>query len=120
MRLIKSKTFWAAIVQFLIAVVAFFSGDIDLRILIGDFVAMLLLIFYRDAMGTNLKNWLDGFFEKIDFLKDGVFWTVLVSILGSITAWLTGALEFWQMLLTVVTALVAFFMRAAATPENST
>jgi len=120
MRLIKSKTFWAAIVQFLIAIVAFITGSIDFKLLVADFIAMLMLIFYRDALGTNLKNWLDGFFSKVDFLKDGVFWTVLVGILGSVTAWLTGVLEFTPMVLAVLTALVAFFLRAAVTPETPT
>ena len=120
MRLVKSKTFWAAIVQFLVAIVAFFTGSIDFKLLIGDFVAMLMLIFYRDAIGTNLENWLDGFFSKVNFLKDGVFWTVLAGILGSVAAWLSGVLEWQQMLLAVMTALIAFFMRAASTPETPT
>ena len=113
----KSKTFWAAIVQFLVAVAAYFSGSIDLKILIGDFVAMVMVIFYRDSIGVNLRNILNGFFSKVTFLKDGVFWTVIAGVLGSIGAWLGGAIDLQTAILAVVSALVMFFLRSAQVPE---
>jgi hypothetical protein len=116
--ILKSKTFWAAIVQFLIAVVMFFNGQIDLKLLIGDFVAMLLLIFYRDDIGINLQKLLNGYFAKVKWFKDGVFWTVLAGILGSVAAWLGGQLTLMQMLLAVSTALIGFFLRQAQVPES--
>jgi len=116
--LLKSKTFWASIVQFLIVVVNFITGDISLEVVIGDLFAMLMVIFYRDSIGTNLYSILNGFFEKVNFLKDGVFWTVVVGILGSVVAWLTGVIEIQAMLLAVATALVGFFLRASNVPET--
>lgn len=113
----KSKTFWAAIVQFLVAVAAYFSGSIDLKILIGDFVAMVMVVFYRDSIGVNLRNILNGFFSKVTFLKDGVFWTVIAGVLGSIGAWLGGAIDLQTAILTIVSALVMFFLRSAQVPE---
>lgn len=116
---VKSKTFWAAIVQFVIVVVSFIQGDVSLWALIMDFVAMLGVIFYRAEMGVNLRKLLNGYFQKVDWLRDGVFWTVLASVLGSVLAWLTGQIELSAMLTSVVTALVGFFLRAAHTPEDT-
>jgi hypothetical protein len=116
--ILKSKTFWAAIVQFIIAIVAFFAGQIDLKVLIGDFVAMILVIFYRDAIGINLQKLLNGYFAKVKWLKDGVFWTVLTGVLGSVAAWLAGGITLMQMLLAVTTTLIGFFLRQAQVPET--
>lgn len=117
--LVKSKTFWGAIVQFVVVVISFITGEVSLEVVIYDFVAMLMLIFYRADMGTNLHAILNGYFEKVDFLKDGVFWTVLVGILGSITAWLTGTIDLATMLIAVASALVAFFLRSGNVPETT-
>lgn len=119
MKLLKSKTFWAAIVQWLIAIVTWITGEITLEVLIGDTVAMLMLIFYRSSIDQNLRNLLNGFFQKVAFLKDGVFWTVLIGILGSVAAWLTGVLSIQEMLLAIATALIGFFLRSAQVPESS-
>jgi hypothetical protein len=116
--ILKSKSFWAAIVQFLIAVVSWITGSIDLKLLIGDFVAMLLVIFYRDSIDQNLRSLFNGFFQKVAWLKDGVFWIVLASILGSVAAWLTGQIDLSTMLLTSVSVLIAFFLRSAQVPET--
>lgn len=117
--ILKSKTFWGAIVQFLVVVISFITGEVTLEVVIGDLFAMLMLVFYRADMGTNLQNILNGYFEKVDFLKDGVFWTVLVGILGSVTAWLTGVIDLSAMLIAVASALVGFFLRSGNTPETT-
>lgn len=117
--ILKSKTFWAAIVQFVIVLVNFLAGTVTLEVVIGDFVAMLMLIFYRDSIGTNLQNLLNGYFSKVKFLKDGVFWTVLAGILGSVIAWLTGVITIQEALLAISSALVGFFLRSSAVPETT-
>jgi Na+/citrate or Na+/malate symporter len=113
----KSKTFWAAIVQFIIVFIQWIIGEVSLEFVIGDLVIMVFAVFLRADFGTNLRNILNGYFQKVEFLKDGVFWTVLVGIGGSIVAWLTGVIELPAALIAVVTALVAFFTRTALTPE---
>jgi len=115
---LKSKSFWGAIVQFVLAIVAYFSGSIDLEVLIGDAVLMLMVIFYRKSIDTNLRNLLNGFFSKVNFLKDGIFWTVLAGILGSIAAWLAGAIDLQTALLAIVSAVIMFFLRSAQVPET--
>jgi hypothetical protein len=116
--ILKSKTFWAAIVQFVIAVVTYFTGSIDLKILIGDFVAMLMVIFYRSSIDANLGAFFNGYFSKVAWLKDGVFWTVLAGILGSVAAWLAGTITLPVMLMAVASALIGFFLRQAQVPET--
>lgn len=115
--LLKSKTFWGAIVQWIVVVIGWITGEVELWAVIMDFVAMIGVIFYRAEMGTNLRSLLNGYFGKVEFLKDGVFWTVLVGILGSVSAWLSGVMDVSAMLISVATALVGFFVRAGATPE---
>jgi ABC-type multidrug transport system permease subunit len=114
----KSKTTYAAMVQWLVVVVSWITGEVEFWTVIADFVAMLGVIFYRKELGTNLRNILNGYFSKVAWLKDGVFWTVLVGILGSVTAWLTGVIELPAMLIAVATALVGFFVRTGSTPET--
>lgn len=114
----KSKTTYAAIAQWIVVVISWITGQIEFWPVVLDFVGMLGLIFYRAEMGTNLRNLLNGYFQKVKFLKDGVFWTVLAGVLGSVIAWLTGAMELHTMAIAVVTALVGFFLRSGATPET--
>lgn len=116
--ILKSKTFWTAIVQWLLVVIGFIQGEVELWTVILDFVGMLGVIFYRAEIGTNLRNILNGYFQKVSFLKDGVFWTVLAGIGGSVVAFLTGVIELQAMLIAVATALVAFFLRASNVPET--
>jgi len=81
------------------------------------FVGTILVIFYRDNIDLNLRNFFNGFFQRVARLKDGVFWKVPISVLGTVVAWLNGVMELQQTLLTIATALNGFFLRSAQTPE---
>jgi uncharacterized protein (DUF2164 family) len=113
----KSKTFWAAIVQFLTAVTAFALGDLTLWMLILDFVAMLGVIFYRQELETNLRN----FLNKFEWWKNKTVWLAIASALGFVSSWLAGAIELLPMLVSVFTALVGIFVKSgSSTPEEQT
>lgn len=113
MKLLKSKTFWTAIVQFLVAITAWVSGDITLWILALDFVAMLGVIFYRDSIDQNLKN----FFNQFEWFKSKTVWAAVATSLGFVIMWLTGQMELTIMLISVFTALIGIFLRSAQNPE---
>ena len=111
--LLKSKTFWASIVQFLIAITAWATGGITLWMLGLDFVAMLGVIFYRESIDQNLRN----FFNQFEWFKSKTVWTFIVGILGFVAAWLAGEMELTTMLIAIVTAFIGVFLRSAQNPE---
>jgi len=112
--ILKSKTFWGAIVQFGIAFTAWAMGDIDLWILIIDGVAMLGAIFYRDSIDQNLRN----FFNQFDWWKDKATWTAIAAALGFVGAWLAGDMQLSVMLVSVFSAILGIFLRSAQSPES--
>lgn len=114
MKLLKSKTFWAAIVQFLVAIVAYILGEIDLTFLLADFGAMLMVIFYRSSIDQNLRTWLNGF----KWAQSKTTWTAIATMLGFILAFFVGEIGFMNMILAVVSTFVGIFMRSAISPES--
>ncbi len=110
----KSKTLWAAIVQFLIAITAFATGDLTLWMLILDAVAMVGLIFFRQEMETHLKEWLNNF----KWWTNKTIWTAIAAALGFVGAWLAGVIELLPMLISVATALVGIFLKSGSTTEE--
>ena len=112
-KMLKSKTFWAAILQFITAVIAWIMGEIELWAVILDFVAMLGIIFYRSSIDAHLREFLDRF----NWFKSKTVWAALASIVGLVIAWLTGQMEFMQMVMAVVSAFMMIFMRTAVSPE---
>jgi len=110
---LRSKTFWAAIVQFLAAITAFAIGDITLWMLILDAVAMLGLVFFRQEMETHLREWLNNF----KWWTNKTVWTAIAAALGFVGAWLGGAMDLMPMLLAVFTAVVGIFLKSGSTPE---
>ena len=111
--ILKSKTFWAAIVQFVIAIVVWILGDLALWALILDFVAMLGVIFYRQSIDQHLRDFLNQF----EWFKSKTVWTAIAAMLGFVAAWLAGEIELMQMLMAVFTAFVGIFLRSAQSPE---
>lgn len=112
--LLKSKTVWAAVVQFLIVFTTFVMGDISLWVLILDFVAMIGVAFYRDSIDANLRNWLN----KFKFFRDKVAWTAIAAALGSVLMFLTDKLDFMTMLIAVVSAVIGIFIRSASSGDE--
>ena len=111
--ILKSKTFWAAIVQFLIAVVAWITGEITLWVLILDLVAVLGVIFYRSSIDQNLRN----FFNKFTWFKSKTVWTFATAALGFLLSWLTGAIELAQALMGIAAAFIGIFLQSSQAPE---
>jgi len=111
--MVKSKTFWAAILQFIAAVIAWITGEIELWALILDFVAMMGVIFYRSSIDTHLRE----FFDRFNWFKSKTVWAALAVIVGLVISWLTGQIEFAAMIMAVVTAFIGIFMRTAVSPE---
>jgi hypothetical protein len=113
--ILKSKTFWAAIVQFLTAFVSWVVGDISLWMLILDLVAMLGIIFYRDSIEQNLRNFLNRF----EWFRSRTAWAAIATMLGFVSAWLAGEIQLSVMLISVFTAFIGIFLRSAQSPENA-
>ena len=113
MKLWKSKTFWAAIVQFIIAVVAYILGTIDLKLLLADAGAMLMIIFFRESIDQNLRAWLN----KFKWYRSKTIWTAIAAMLGFVIAYLTGQIELMAMIMAIVSAFIGIFLRSAISPE---
>lgn len=111
--ILKSKTFWAAIVQFLMALVGWITGQIDLWALILDFVAMLGIIFYRSSIDANLKN----FFNQFEWFKSKTVWAAVAASLALLGTFIAGEIELMPMVTGILTAIVGVFIRASNTPE---
>ena len=111
--ILKSKTFWAAIVQFVIAAVAWILGDIALWALILDFVGTLGVIFYRQSIDRHLREFLNQF----EWFRSKTVWAAIVLMLGFVVAWLAGEMELMQMLMAVFGAFIGIFLRSAQSPE---
>ena len=114
MKLLKSKTFWTAIIQFLIALITWIVGDIKLWALITDFVVMLGVIFYRDSIDKNLREWLNQF----KWFQSKTVWLAIATALGFVIAFLTGEMELMPMLMAVFTAIVGIFLRSAQSEDS--
>ena len=111
--MIKSKTFWAAILQFVVAVIAWIVGDIELWALFLDFIAMAGIIFYRSSIDAHLRE----FFNQFEWFKSKTVWASIATIVGLVIAWLSGEMEFMQMAIAVVSAVILIFTRSAQSPE---
>jgi len=111
--LLKSKTFWTAIVQFLVAITAWVTGEIELWTLVLDLVAMLGVIFYRSSIDRHLREFLNQF----EWFKSKTVWAAIASMLGFVAAWLAGEMGLMQMLMAVFTAFIGIFLRSAQSPE---
>ena len=114
MKLWKSKTFWAAILQFIAVVVAYILGTVDLKFLLADFGAMLMVIFYRSSIDRNLRTWLD----KFKWYQSKTTWVAIATMLGVVITFFTGEIGFMEMILAVVSTFIAIFMRSANRPES--
>lgn len=112
--ILKSKTFWASILQFIIIVVTWIIGDVDLWIVITSFITMLGAIFYRTSIDQNLRN----FFNKFQWFRSKTVWTAVLGILSTVLLYFTDQMELGEMLLSVATALIAIFLRSAQAPEE--
>jgi len=111
--ILKSKTFWGAIVQFLIAIVSWISGEIDLWMLVLDGVAMIGVIFYRQSIDQNLRN----FFNRFTWFKSKTVWAAIAAMLGTAAAWLTGQIELQVALIAIATQFIGIFLASAQAPE---
>lgn len=108
--ILKSKTFWMAIVVFLTVFTSWALGTIDLWALIIAAVAMLGTIFYRSSLDTNLHD----FLNKFKWWRDKTAWTAIAAALGLISTWLAGEIAFSQMLIGVFTTILTIFLRSGS------
>jgi len=113
--ILKSKTFWTAIVAFLVAFVSWAIGDIKLWTLLIAGVTMLGAIFWRDSFDTNLRN----LFNKFKWWKDKAVWTAIAAALGLISTYLAGEIGLSQMLIGCLTAIVTVFLKSGASATEN-
>lgn len=117
MKIIKSKTFWVTILGIVVSFITFLTGEIEFEIFLATVGGAIAVVFARLNVGMNLKTILNGYFQKVEWLKDGTFWIMIVGVIGSVSAWLTDTIGFLAMATTVFTTVIMFFFRGASVPE---
>jgi uncharacterized membrane protein len=50
LQLLKSKVFWTAVIGLVTSVAGYFTGEIDLKTLVGAAFSFFLAVFFRDAL----------------------------------------------------------------------
>jgi len=116
MKLLKSKTFWTAIVAILSGIVAFATQEITFSEFFVIFVGGLGTIFLRSTIDQKLH----AFFGRWKFWTSKTFWAGIVTVLTAAGAYIGGQMELMTFLITAFTAIAGIFIRSAVNTGEPT